>query len=1064
MAAKAFDDASEGLTFEKDIRPILRAHCYDCHGATDDIQGNLDLRQVRLMLKGGESGPAISPGAPDDSYLVMRVADGEMPPGDGHLPPHEIETLKQWIQQGAKTARPEPEQLAPGLGLTPEERSFWSFRPIVRAEPPTVTAAAAERVRNPIDAFLLAAMPEGLMFAAEADKPTLIRRLYFDLTGLPPAIDELTQWQNDTADDWYDRLIEELLASPHYGERWARHWLDVAGYADSDGATVADTERAWAWKYRDYVVRSFNNDKPFDQFIIEQLAGDELAGPLQGDLTAAQTELLTATGFLRMAADGTGSGANDPTGRNQVINDTLRIVSTSLLGLSMACAQCHDHRYDPIPQTDYFALRAVFAPALDAQQWKTPGERLVSLYTAADRQKAAEINAEADQVAAERATKQAAYMAQALEKELTKYEASLKDMLRTAYQTAADQRTPDQKALLDKYPSVNISPGVLYQYLPEAAEDLKKFDAKIAEIRGRKAPEEFISVLTEPPGHTPETHLFHRGDFQQPKQVIAPAALSVACDEDHFVQFPANDESLPTTGRRLAFARWITGTQNPLTARVLANRIWMHHFGRGIASTPADFGKLGTRPTHPELLSWLADEFRQRGFRLKDFHRLILKSSAWRQSTARTEAHDRLDPDNRFFSRRILMRLDAETLRDRMLAVSGKLDPALFGAPIPVKEDDTGQIIVEPVHTRRSLYIKVRRSQPVAMLQAFDAPVMETNCEIRPVSTVATQSLMLMNSETVLRHARDLAERARREPAELSEEQLAVMGPLPRVASAFWQFGYGQYGPAGQQIVAFTPLPHWNGSMWAGGPTLPDPALGYALLRAEGGHPDVAEHSVIRRWIAPADGMISISGSLKHNNPNGDGVQGRVIRQSASQGVSPAAVAGPENTAAPAAVQLLGEWTATNSTAQTPVSDIGIRAGDVIDFVTDCRTNITSDSFEWPVTITLRSSSDRSGEPSAGASETAAQSERIFSSVAGFHGPLADSRQLPGQMVRAWQLAYGRLPNDAEQKFACRFLTSQLDVISVGDRKLPDGSDAELEALSSLCQALLTSNEFLYID
>jgi hypothetical protein len=523
-----------------------------------------------------------------------------------------------------------------------------------------------------------------LSFADDADRQTLILRAYFDLTGLPPASEQLLQWKNDPADDWYARMIESLLASPHYGERWARHWLDVAGYADSDGYTVNDTERAWAWKYRDYVIRSFNADKPFDRFITEQIAGDELAGPKQGDLTAEQIELLTATGYLRMAADGTGSGEDNPTARNQVIGDTIKIVSTSLLGLSVGCAQCHDHRYDPIPQTDYYALRAVFAPSLDWQTWQFPSQRLVSLYTEVDRQKAAAASAEAAAIGVEREAKQKEYMAQALEKELMKYEEPLRTTLRVAYQTEAAQRTPEQTDLLNKNPSVNISPGVLYQYLPEAAEDLKKYDARIAEANGKRPPEEFLAILTEPAGHLPETHLFYRGDFLQPKGVIQPAGLTAASPEDARYEIPVDDASLPTSGRRLAFAKWLTGRENPLVARVIVNRIWLHHFGRGLVPTPADFGRLGVAPTHPELLDWLADEFVQSGWSVKHLHRLILSSTAWRQSSRKVAMHETLDPDNRYLFSSGDCKARCGAGSRSLLAATGRLSAQQFGAPAPI--------------------------------------------------------------------------------------------------------------------------------------------------------------------------------------------------------------------------------------------------------------------------------------------------------------------------------------------------------------------------------------------
>ena len=1032
--------ASEPLTFEKHIRPILRAHCFDCHGATEDLQGGLDLRQVRLMQKGGDSGSSLSPGSVADSYLMDRVVSGEMPPGDSQLSAAELQTLSAWIEQGAKTAREEPENIPPGLGLTPEEREFWFFQPVQNPPVPDIKDPRADRARNAIDAFLLSAMPDGLSFSVDADRPTLVRRAYLILTGLPPTLNEIQRWANDGSGDWYQRLVEEVLASPHYGERWGRHWLDIAGYADSEGYSVADAERPWAWKYRDYVIRSFNQDKPFDVFLTEQIAGDELASRLKDnsadndDMTAQEIELLTATGFLRMAADGTGSGSNDEVARNQVVNDTIKIISSSLLGLTVACAQCHDHRYDPIPQTDYYALRSVFEPALDWKSWKVPSQRLVSLYTAADRQQAAAVEAEAQTIAKQRAAKQAEYMQQALQKELMKYEQPLKTELQQAYNTAVDKRTEQQKDLLAKHPSVNISPGVLYQYLPEAAEDLKKLDSQIAEIRSKKPVEEFLRILTEPAGHAPQAVLFHRGDFQQPRNAVAPAALTVACPEDALVTFPVQDESLPTTGRRLAFAQWLTSKSNPLTARVLVNRLWLHHFGRGIVTTPSDFGVLGSRPSHPELLDWLANEFIRSGYSVKHMHRLILTSTAWRQSTQRTAAHEQLDPDNRWFSRRQLQRLDAEIVRDRMLAVSGRLDSQLFGVPVPITEDDAGQVLVDSSHTRRSLYIKMRRSQPVAMLQAFDAPVMETNCELRPVSTVATQALMLMNSQTVLNHARDLAERCRREPAAIPDQIKQRLPDVPVTATAAWKYGYGKFNADTMCVEQFTEFPHWTGSAWQGSEHLPDAAIGYAFLRADGGHPDTAERAVIRRWMIPHSGQVSLSGTLSHGSSNGDGVRARVVSTRSG---------------------LLGEWVAFNGSTTTAMTSADVMAGDIVDLVVDCQETHTSDSFTWTAALTIDTSSSDASQPTTSVT---------LNTTRCFHGPLTTPENLPGQVVRAWQLAYGREASPQELHQSMLFIARQIEAINETQPELPDGQDAFQTSMINLCHALITSNEFLYID
>ncbi len=1013
-------EADESLTFERDIRPIFRAHCYDCHGATEALEGKLDLRLVRLMKAGGDSGPAMIPGRPEESYLLERLRAGDMPPGDGRVPAAEIAVIEAWIRAGAPTARPEPDSIGPGLGITPEEREFWSFQPIQR---PAVAEHAAEaRVRTPVDALILSAMPPGHRFAPDADRLTLVRRVYLDLIGLPPALEEVRRWETSDDPQWYERLVDEVLESERYGERWARHWLDIAGYADSEGYTTSDANRDWAWKYRDWVIRALNDDKPFDQFITEQLAGDELAGPLEGDLTASQIDLLTAVGFLRMAADGTGSGANNDEARNQVMTDTIKIVSTALLGVSVHCAQCHDHRYDPIPQSDYYSLRAIFEPAIDWKAWRTPAQKRVSLYTQADRQQAAEVEAEVKVVAAEKAARQAEYMAEALETELKKYDEPLRGQLQEAYQTPAAKRTEAHKALLKMHPSVNITPGNLYQYIAASREALKKFDERINAIRAKKPPEAFLRTLVEPANHQPTTALFHRGDFRQPKQVVGPAGLTVVAPVGKRPEFPADDPDRPTTGRRLAFARWLTGGSHPLVPRVIVNRVWLHHFGRGLVETPADFGRLGTPPSHPELLDFLADEFMRQGWSLKRLHRLIMSSTVYRQSS---ELADPALPASAYAAKP-LIRLEAETIRDRMLAVSGALESTMFGPPVAIKEDDTGQVIVED-QTRRSLYTRVRRSQPVSLMRAFDAPVMETNCESRSVSTVATQSLMLLNSEFILSQARQLAARAAREAVPVDDAVSAALPTLPSPDSV-WEFGYGHFDAAANQ-THFDPLPHWTGSAWQGGPQLPDAKIGWALLRSAGGHAgSTSTMSPIRRWVAPRDGVVQITGRLKHGSEHGNGVRWQVVASS------------------PGVVQ---EGTTFHSEQDTKVEQLDIQKGQVIDFIVDCNGNVTSDSFTWTVTVSL----------------TSADGMKVdYSSDKEFHGPLETSATVVAQVIRAWQLALGRQPTEEEIHTSVDFAARQIAYLQTNPGQLPSETSATQQALTNICQTLLICNEFLYVD
>jgi mono/diheme cytochrome c family protein len=792
--------ADAPLSFERDIRPILRAHCLDCHGAGDGFEGSLDLRQVRSMDRGGDSGPAILRGDAGASLLVARIRSGEMPPSTLKVKPEELELLERWVAAGAPTTRPEPETIPPGLGITPEEREWWSFRPLVR--PPLPAVANPDLVAQPIDAFLLARLEAvGLSFSPPADRATLIRRASIDLLGLPPSAEEVEAFVADPDPAAFEHLVDRLLASPRYGERWARHWLDVAGYADSAGATQDDPPRPYAWKYRDWVVRALNADVPFDRFLVEQLAGDELVPPPHAQLPPESIDRLTATGFLRMAADGT-AGGGDPESRNRVVADTLGIVSSALLGLTVGCAQCHDHRYDPIPQSDYYALRALFEPALDPQAWKAPNERLLSLFTDADRARSAEIEAEAVAASQELETKQAAAIAAALEKELLKHPEDLREKLGAAARTAEKDRTPEQQQLLKERPSVNISPGVLYQYDQAAADELKALGEKIAAIRARKPVEDFLHVLAEPPGHLPVTRVFHRGDHRQPKGEVGPADLQVTGSEGE-TALPADDSTLPTSGRRLAWARRLTSGRHPLLGRVIVNRLWMHHFGRGIVGTPADFGRLGERPSHPELLDWLAVEFADSGWSLKRFHRTILLSTAWRQASLRRPELDGIDADNRLVGRMPVRRLEAEAVRDRILAAAGTLDPTPFGNAVPVVADDAGEFVVKDSIPRRSLWVEQRRSMPVQFLATFDAPTMQTNCDRRIHATAAGQALLLMNGDFALAQARRMADAALAAAgtpiADDAPVDAEAQGLAPAVTFA-WRRAYGR-SPAAEEAA-----------------------------------------------------------------------------------------------------------------------------------------------------------------------------------------------------------------------------------------------------------------------
>lgn len=779
------------VTFERDIRPILKAHCFHCHGEGEKAKGGVDLRLRRLMLGRSDSGTVLVPGKPDESQLIHMVESGEMPKGEKKLTPEQIQKLRRWVETGAATLRPEPESV-PRFWITEDERQFWSFKPIQRPAVPRVKGVS--NVRTPVDAFLLERLEaQGLGFAPEADRRALIRRLTQDLTGLPPTPEEVRVYLADTRPGAYERLVDRLLASDRYGERWARYWLDVAGYADSNGANEADSERPWVWRYRDYVIRSFNADKPMDQFIVEQLAGDEMVSPPYNELSDDDLDKLVATGFLRLAPDPTGDGPPDADlAKNQVIADTLHIVSSSLLGMTVQCAQCHDHRYDPIPQSDYYRMRAVFEPAFNWKEWKAPGQRLVSLMKPEQRSEAECIEMSARHFDVQANQLHDEFIEKFVQKQLLLVSEEMRGPVMAARRTPADKRTEEHKKLLREFPTFQD-----HILLGEVDVDgAKKVDAvrqQATQLRALKPVDPLVHPLVEDAGKNLETVVFHRGDHQQPRETVRPGGLSVLPE-------PASRDLAPTnglgrtTGRRLAFARTLVDGSNPLTPRVLANRIWFHLFAQGLVGSLGDFGALGDRPSHPELLDWLASELMSKGWRMKSLQRMIVMSSAYRQGTVNAAAQA-VDPDNRLLAHARLKRLDAESLRDSLLAISGQLYEVPFGPPIPVALNAQGQFVVGTQQrdvngnpsgvgglggqeSRRSIYVQVRRSTPVGVMEVFDAPTLTPNCEARAVSTVPPQSLMLMNDQFVLGISNDLAKRLRRERPDDLRAQLTLLWEL----------------------------------------------------------------------------------------------------------------------------------------------------------------------------------------------------------------------------------------------------------------------------------------------
>ncbi len=765
--------------YETQIRPILKAHCTHCHGEEAKPGGGIDLRLRRFMdgqTKDGE--PLLVPGDVLKSEIARVIREGEMPKKGKKLSAEEFALVEKWIRSGAKSTETEPETLPPGPYITGEDRKFWAYQPVTEHAAPSFADAPG---LPPLDAFVRERLlKHGLDFAPEATRADLLRRVALDLTGLPPTPEEVAEFEADKRPSAYAERVERLLASSAYGERWARHWLDIAGYADTNGYADADSIRPHSWRFRDYVIRSLNADKPWDRFIQEQLAGDELVGVSHGKLGDAvqdpvKFDALAATAFLRQAPDGTGDTVPDANlAKNQNIADTVRIVSTSLLGLTVACAQCHDHRYDPITQIDYYRFRAIFEPALDWHNWRNPAQRLASLATQQERDATAVIEKQAVAIDVEAKRMDRAFLDEIFEKKILEIPESDRDSYRAARATETAKRTPEQSALLKKYPSA-LTLFNLNLYDPKLDKQVLDKRAEATKLRATKPLEGMLTVTTEVSGSVPVSQLHHRGDHDQLREEVTPGELSVLSGPT----LSKPDAALTTTGRRLAYAQWLTSGRHPLVTRVLMNRVWLHHFGRGIVSSAGDFGRLGELPSHPELLDYLAAKFVKTGWSLKAMHREMVFSRTYRQAS-RADLSLSKDPDNQWLGRFRVRRLDAEVVRDTMLTVAGTLNREMFGPPVAAGRTTEGRIVAgveirnvngdvvkvdttAPAVTRRSVYLQMRRKMPMTVLDTFDLPVMDPNCEVRASSTVAPQALFLMNDDFVVQTARSLAERVQKE-------------------------------------------------------------------------------------------------------------------------------------------------------------------------------------------------------------------------------------------------------------------------------------------------------------
>ncbi len=774
--------------FERDVHPLLKTYCWKCHGG-EGYAAELDFRSLPLLLKGGKNGKVIEPGSAEKSRLYQRLAAREMPPGEALKPTDaHVATIRAWIDAGAPAkylGGPLTEDEDPPL--TDDDRSWWAFQKPARPAIPDVKQV--DRVRNAIDAFLLAKLDEkGLSFAPEADRLTLVRRAYLDLIGLPPAPAEVDEYLADTAPDAWEKLCDRLLDSPHYGERWGRHWLDAAGYVDTNGSdndAAIINAKDGAWQYRDYVVQAFNSDKPYDRFLLEQIAGDELVDWRNATrFTPEIKELLIATGFVRPAVDNTfAAELNTADIRHQVLYDTLQTVSSNVLGLTMHCAQCHSHKFDPIAQADYYRLLAIFAPAYNVQNWKKVDERFLPDVSAKEKEEIDGHNAELDKQVAELnkllGEIRGPFRQKLYEAKFAALPEAIRQDTRAAVETPAEKRSEVQKYLAEKLgPAVAVKPEEIAAALDEPSKNaVAQREQQIGALQGTRRGYGKIQALWDV-GPAPAMYLYRRGGYETPGAAVAPGFPTVLTEKVPGSP-PAASAGAATAGYRSALARWLTQREHPLTARVIVNRVWQHYFGRGIVSTPDNFGRSGVAPTHPELLDWLASEFVERGWKFKSLHRLILASSAYRQSSrvekdalgAGTSEPGRpdaqaVDPENLLLWRMPLRRLESEIIRDDVLAISGRLDARIGGPPVPIKPLPDGMVIVEtqnlPVGAspdRRSLYLLSRRNYQPTELGVFDQPVVATNCTRRTSAAVALQSLTMLNGAFVTEQAEHFAKR-----------------------------------------------------------------------------------------------------------------------------------------------------------------------------------------------------------------------------------------------------------------------------------------------------------------
>jgi len=719
--------------FHQKIQPLLVENCFRCHShSADKIKGGLMLDSLAGVLQGGDSGPVIVPGEPEKSLLIKAVrytdADLQMPPKGKRLDAAQIADLERWVKLGASWPGADAKKTTGrSAKFTDEDRQWWAFQPVREPKVPEVRDAGWSRTA--IDRFIFQKLTaEELKPSPEAERGALARRVSFDLWGLPPSPEDLDKFLADHSPNAYEKLIDRLLASPRYGERWARHWLDLVRYAESDGYRI-DDYRPHSWRYRDYVIKSFNDDKPYDRFVREQLAGDEI--------DSNNPEMLVANSFLRHGI----YEYNNRDARGQwttILNDVTDVTSDVFLGLGMQCARCHNHKFDPILQKDYYRLQAFFAPMLPRQDLVLATAQQRAEYET----KLAKWNKLTADVRRQIEDIEVTYRDKARAEAISKFPEDVQALIRkpVAERSAYEHQIAELawRQVTHEYVRLDTRiKGADKDKLTELRKDLARYDGDKPE----PLPSAF--TVTDLGPVAPAVYL----PKSKNTDPIEPGYLSLLDEKPATVRPVANAPN--STGRRTELARWLTKPENPLASRVIVNRVWQYHFGRGLVATASDFGRLGEKPSHPELLDWLASRFVKDGWSFKKLHRLILTSAVYRQSaTAPASEKARLkDPENRWLWRMNTRRLDSEQIRDAILAATGELDLAMGGPS------------VDTTKPRRTIYTKVTRNTRDPMLDVFDAPEGFASTAQRNVTTTPTQALLMFNSQTLLQRAKVMAAR-----------------------------------------------------------------------------------------------------------------------------------------------------------------------------------------------------------------------------------------------------------------------------------------------------------------